>query len=235
MDNNSIKRAKSVVAIYAIILVLYVLSFVVIPFPKSATSWITFAFTIVSIIASLCICRYAFNCKNTTGAIYGFPIFKIGLAYMIGQMIIGILLCALVAFVSVPYWIPLVFFSLTLGYVVISVILAINSRDAVVDIEKTTTENIKTLSTFNIDIAGIIDICENEELKTRLQELGNIFKYSSDPVSNDSTKDIETKIKNELLEIKELILRNDIESATSKAKLISNLLAERNRICQANK
>ena len=72
-------------------------------------------------------------------------------------------------------------------------------------------------------------------MKTQLQELGDIFKYSSDPVSNESTKDKETKIKNELLGIKELILRNDIESASSKAKLINNLLAERNRICQANK
>ncbi len=235
MANKSVKRVRSVIAIYAIIIVLYILAFLIIPFPKSTTSWVSFVFTVLSVVVSMLTCGYAFNSKKTMGAIYGFPIFKVGLIYMITQTVVGVVFCIVASFVSVPYWISLILSVLMLGVAIILVIVTGNARDAVEDVEETTLEGIKALSTFNIDIAGIIDACENEKLKAQLQELGDVFKYSSDPVSSDATKDIESQIKKELGVLKELVLTSDIDAATEKAKAVGMLLAERNRICQTNK
>lgn len=235
MADKTAKRIKSVVAMYAIILLLCILAFVLIPFPKSATSWISFAFTVLSIIVSLIACGYTFNRKNAIGAVYGFPIFRVGLIYMIVQTVICIVLCAIASFVTVPYWISLLVSVLLLGVTIILLIVTCSAHSIVVEVEETTIEKIKTFSTFNIDIAGIIDSCEDVELKALLQELGNTFKYSSDPVSNDATQDIEAQIEKELQVLRELVLISDIDVATEKAKLVGRLLAERNRICQTTK
>ena len=55
------KKSISMIAVYAIILVVYILVFCLIPFPKIAASYISFAFTIVSILASLGITAVAFK------------------------------------------------------------------------------------------------------------------------------------------------------------------------------
>lgn len=235
MANKTSKRVISIIAVYCIVLILYILSFTTIPFPKSATSWISFAFTVLSIVTSLIVCNYAFYGKNLLGAIYGFPIFRIGLIYMILQIIVGIVFCAIASFINVPYWIPLLVSTLLLGIAVILVLATVNARDVVEDNEETTIQKIKMLSTFNLDIAGIVDVCENDGLKVMLQELENTFKYSSDPVSNDATHAIEEDINNELKLLKQFVLDNDEENASQKIKVVSRLLAERNRICQANK
>ena len=235
MTNKSAKISRSVIAIYAIAIILYILAFILIPFPKFIASWISFAFSIFSIIVSLIAFKYAFNGKNAMNAIYGFPIFRVGLIYMITQTVAGIIFCIIASFVTIPFWIPLLLSFLLLGVTAILLIVAYNTRDAVVDIEDSSTAKIKKLSVFNIDIAGIIDTCEDIELKVLLQELGDAFKYSSDPVSNESTKSIEAQIEFELSSLKDFVTQNDIENATNKTKQISRLLSERNRICQSNK
>ena len=66
------KKSKSVIAIYAILLVVYIVAFLIIPFNKIAASWISFAFTIIAIAGSLLIFNFAFNAKETlVSKIYG--------------------------------------------------------------------------------------------------------------------------------------------------------------------
>ena len=44
------KKSKSVIAIYAIILAVYVLAFLIVPFNKIAASWISFIFWMCSTV-----------------------------------------------------------------------------------------------------------------------------------------------------------------------------------------
>lgn len=235
MVSKSPKRAMSLAVIYGIVLVLYILSFWMIPFHKSSTSLISFVFTILSIAMSLVACGYALNYKKTTDVFYGIPIFRVGFLYMAVQLAAGIAFCIVSSLISVPYWIPTLTYVLMLGTVIILLIVIGNTRDVIVEIEDTSTEKTRTFSTFNIDVEGIWDLCEDDNLKILLQNICDTFKYSSDPVSNDATKDVETDIEKELKDLRELVLNSNIEMAMHKATTVQRLLDERNRICKTHK
>lgn len=229
------KKSKSVIAIYAIILAVYVLAFLIIPFDKIAASWISFGFTIVALLASLLIFNIAFNSKDTiVSKLYGYPIFKVGAVYAIAQLVIGVIISIIAAFVAVPYWVALLISAALLGAAAIGVIITDNTRDMVEKIDEATKAAVKTVTFFQISIAGIVDSCEDAGLKESLKKLNDEFRYS-DPVSSEYTKESEEKINSLLSELKLFVSENNAEEANACIKKISNALAERNRIAKATK
>ena len=229
------KKSKSVIAIYAIILVVYIIGFLIIPFYKVAASWISFAFTIIAIAASLFVFNQAFNSKETlVSKIYGYPIFRVGAVYALAQLAIGIVICTIGAFVAVPYWVALLLSIIMLGAAAIGVIITDNTRDLVEHVDETVKVDTEVVTNFQIDIAGIVDCCEDSNLKSELEKLNDAFRFS-DPVSNAKTKEAEDKINVLLNELKANVESNNVSEATALVKKITNALAERNRICKASK
>ena len=229
------KKSKSVIAIYAILLVVYIVAFLIIPFNKIAASWISFAFTIIAIASSLLIFNFAFNAKETlVSKIYGYPIFRVGAVYALAQLALGVVICIIAAFVAVPYWVALLLSIILLGAAAIGVIITDNTRDIVEKVETEVKEEIKAVTYFQIDIDGIFDECESAELKEELDELSERFKFS-DPVSNESTKAIEEKIKGMLSDLRSFVEAKNTDEANALIKKIDNAIKERNRICKANK
>ena len=235
MKMNLGKKSKSVIAIYAIILVVYIIGFLIIPFNKIAASWISFAFTIIAIAASLFVFNQAFNSKETlVSKIYGYPIFRVGAVYALAQLAIGIVICAIGAFVAVPYWVALLLSIIMLGAAAIGVIITDNTRDLVEHVDETVKVDTEVVTNFQINIAGIVDCCEDSNLKLELEKLNDAFRFS-DPVSNAKTKEAEDKINVLLNELKSNVESNNISESTTLVKRITNALAERNRICKASK
>lgn len=235
MKMNLGKKSKSVIAIYAIILVVYIIGFLIIPFNKVAASWISFAFTIIAIAASLFVFNQAFNSKETlVSKIYGYPIFRVGAVYALAQLAIGIVICAIGAFVAVPYWVALLLSIIMLGAAAIGVIITDNTRDLVEHVDETVKVDTEVVTNFQINIAGVVDCCEDSNLKLELEKLNDAFRFS-DPVSNAKTKEAEDKINVLLNELKANVESNNISESTTLVKKITNALAERNRICKASK
>ena len=229
------KKSKSVIAVYAIVLFVYVLAFLIIPFNKIAASWISFVFTIIAIAGSLFVCGYAFNAKQTlVSKIYGYPIFRVGAVYALAQLAIGVVICAIGAFVTVPYWIALLLSVILLGAAAIGVIITDNTRDLVEEVDESVKVDTKNVTRFQIDIAGIMDICENAEVKADLEKLDELFKFS-DPVTNDDTREVEETIKAMLTELKTLVVDGTADDIKALIKKLTNALNERNRICKATK
>lgn len=235
MDMKLDKKAKSTIAVYAIILFLYVLAFLILPFNKIAASWISFIFTVIAIVGSLLICGCAFKAKETlVSKIYGFPIFRVGVVYAIVQLIVGILICAIGAFVVVPYWVALLLSVLFLGAAAIGVIVTDNTRDLIEEIDDSVTVETENVTLFQINIAGIVDECDNDEVKAELVKLNELFQFS-DPVTNDSTKEIEATITAMLSELKTIVVDGSTDDIKKLIKKLTNSLNERNRICKASK
>jgi hypothetical protein len=235
MNVNLDKKAKSVIAVYAIIAVVYVLGFLIIPFNKCAASWISFGFTIAAVAISLLVCGMAFRAKETiVSKVYGFPVFRIGAIYAIAQLVVGVVICAIGAFVIVPYWIALLLSVLLLAAGAIGVIATDNARDMVEEMDESVKAQTKTVTCFQISIAGVIDDCENADVKADLEALNELFKYS-DPVTNAETQESEEVIKAMLAELKAVVSNGTTEDVKVLIKKISNALNERNRICKASK
>lgn len=229
------KKTKSVIAVYAIVLLVYVLAFLIIPFDKIAASWISFVFTVIAITGSLFVCIYAFGTKQTlVSKIYGYPIFRVGVIYALVQLAVGVVICAIGAFVAVPYWVALLLFVILLAAVAIGVIITDNTRDMVEEMDEGAKVDTKNLTRFQIIIAGIVDVCENAEVKKELEKLNDLFRFS-DPVTNEQTREIEESISAMLTELKTIVVDGSADDIIISIKKLTNVLNERNRICKANK
>ena len=229
------KKSKSVIAIYAIVLLVYVLAFLIIPFNKIAASWISFAFTIIAIVYSLFVCGYAFSSEETlVSKIYGYPVFRVGEIYALVQLAVGIVICAIGAFVAIPYWIALLLSVILLGVATIGVIITDNVRDTIKEFDESVKVDTKNITRFQINIAGVVDICENAEVKLELEKLNELFRFS-DPVTNEQTREIEESINSMLNELKDIVVDGSADEVVGLIKKLTNALNERNRICKASK
>ena len=229
------KRIKSILLVYAIVMLVYIVLVTVIPFSKPAASWIVFAFTILSFALGAAISIYAFDKGNTlVSKFYGYPIFRVGFLYTIVQMVTSVLIFAVGAFVNIPYWVGLSISILILGIALVGILVTDNTRDYVEEIDTKNLIATRILTRFNIDIADILDICNNSEVYEPLKKLNEKFKYS-DQVSSPSTEEKEEEIKQEIEKLKSIINKESTEIVINEIKLISNLLSSRNRICEARK
>ena len=224
IDGN--KKSVSLIAVYAIAAVVYILAFAIIPFPKnSAAAWISFLFTVLAFGASLCI---------TQKALYGYPIFRIGIIYLAVQIVFSLIIFIVGFSVKVPYWIALLPSVVFLGLTAIGFIATDNARDIIEKSDNDIKEKVKTSELFKTDMAGIADLCENDAIKKDIEQLEEMFRFS-DPVSSDATKNIEITISEDIFELRDMITNGNSDKITVKIKEIKNLLNERNRICKTNK
>lgn len=230
------KKVKSVIAVYAIIALVFILLFAFIPFKKTASGWIAFAFSIVALAASLFVCYCAFGkeSKELKSKIYGYPIFRVGVLYAVVQIAVCVLVCVLSCFFTVPYWVTLLVCVILLAAAAIGVIATDNTRDIIEELEETGKVETEKLALFNIDIAGIADSCGDPAVKKELEKLAEAFRFS-DPVSSDATAPIEEELRGKLATLKLLISEGESEKITGMISEIKNTLSERNRICKANK
>lgn len=232
---NMNKKNKSIIAVYGILAFIYLIAFVIIPFPKNAASWISFLFTLASFVLSLGVALYVFGKDDEmTSKIYGFPIFKIAYIYPAVQFVVGVIICIIAAFVAVPYWVALILSLIILGVAAIGVIATDNVRDIIENTEAEVERVTKATKMFNLNIAALVDLCSDATVKKELEKLAESFRFS-DPVSSEATEVVESVIMEKLENLK-----TDISSATADENIakiaeLKNLLAERNRICKISK
>lgn len=229
------KKSKSIIAVYGILAFIYLIAFIVIPFEKTASSWIIFVFTLISFALSFGVTNYVFGKEGELKSkFYGVPILRIALAYPAVQFVVGVIICTISAIVAVPYWVALVLSIVILGASAIGVIATDNARDIIEDSEAEVERITKTTKIFNLNVSSAVDICKNAEVKKELEKLAETFRYS-DPVSGEATEDIETIIMEKLDSLKININSLSAEDAINSVNELKNLLDERNRICKANK
>ena len=232
---NMNKKNKSIILVYGILAFIYLIAFVIIPFPKNAASWISFVFTLTSFVLSLGVTLYVFGKDGEmTSKFYGFPIFKIAYMYPLVQFAVGAIICIIAAFANVPYWIALILSLVILGASAIGVIATDNARDIVEKTEAEVERVTKATKMFNLNIASVLDLCSDATVKKELEKLAESFRFS-DPVSSDATEDIESTIMEKLENLKISISSSTVDENIAKITKLKNLLSERNRICKMNK
>lgn len=224
------KKITSLAAVYAIVLVAFCVLFLVIPFPKTGAYWAEFAFSVIAVCVSFTVCYSSLKKDGLKSKVYGIPILKIGIAYMIVQLIISFVVAIIGFFMTVPLWISIVVSVLALAISAIGFIGVDNARDIITEQENRDVIATKAMRTFRLDSQYIVDLCSDAELKKLLEELAEKFKYS-DPVSNEELSDIEASLQREVKSLASLV-NTDKESAAKKIGEITVMLANRNRRCK---
>lgn len=229
------KPKKSLLAMYAITAAVYILLFALIPFEKPGCSWLMFVFSLIAIAGSCCITVYTFG-KNDSlmSKFYGYPVFRIGLIYMLLQLGLSMVMFLIGVFTDVPYWVGLLISLILAGGAAIGLIAADNTHDLLQHIDTETARDTQNVTCFNVDLGNALDLCQDRELLEPLQELATKCKYT-DPVSIPQTEELEAQIKEAIIQLQSHLELNQTQQAKNRIDLISRLLTTRNRIKFTNK
>ncbi len=236
MHFNYNKQTRSLVGVRALVAVIYILGFAIVPFPKDTiTVWVAFMFSLFSLAAGIYTSLEAFG-KNgpLLSRIYGFPIYKLGTAYAAVQLFFSVVVYALSAFMALPYWIVLLLSAAFLVCAAIGFLAADNARDIVEQLDTEAASSTNTIELFQRSIADMVSSVEDGTLKTELEALAEELRYS-DPVSSEATKELDARLADKITALRETLPIILAEKSSEQVAEIRKLLKERNRICKASK
>lgn len=227
------KNEKRVCIVLAIIFAVFVVVSLAVPFVKGGVFWLSFVFGIISIAVQLYVLKSAFGKdENPRSKFYGFPIAKIGFAYMVAQLLLSLIFMA-IGFVC-PMWIPVIVYVVLLGGASVGFVAADVTRDEIERqdvVLKADTECMQNLRSIVYPLAGqVSDVACVEELKKLAEEI----KYS-DPVSNNHIKEIEGELAALVGELQKAVVDTDAEAIKLLCQKIKISLTERNRLCKLSK
>lgn len=227
------KNSKRVFVILAVIIIAFTVVAFIVPLPKNSVFWISYLFGIISIAVQGYVLKIAFSGTiSVKSKFYGFPIAKIGIVYMITQLLFSIIAIVLAQYI--PVWIAIIVFVLMFCVALIGFIVADVARDEIERQDEKYATNIKCIQELRSKTHSLISQIENVEAKKVLSELSDAFNYS-DPVSNDFLVEIENELQIMVGELQQCVIDSDIENVKIMCKKISITLTERNRLCKLNK
>ncbi|MCH5188313.1 MAG: hypothetical protein J1F63_07900 [Oscillospiraceae bacterium] len=220
--------------VLAIIAVMYSVVVFAVPFAKNTvTFWFSYMFTLAAIGAQYYVMKTAFSKgKDAKSKFYGFPIAKIGVTYLIVQLVLGLLFMALAAYV--PVWLPIVLYVVILGVSAIGFIAADVTRDEIERQDMKLKKDVSNMRALQSLSSSMVGLCTNDETKKAVQDLMEEFRFS-DPVSSEQTKELEEELMHQLQDAQKAIIDEDNAAVKVLCARIKNTLTERNRLCALNK
>ena len=228
------KNAKRFLIIIGLSLVAFNVIAFVVPFSRTAVFWIGYGFGMLAILAQIIVIKLAFDgAESIRSKFYGFPIARIGVIYLIAQVLLSIVAMAL-GMIILP-WIPAVLFTVMLVAAAAGLVSADAVRDEVERQDEKIVKDVSRMRSLQSKMNVLISQSDvSGELKTALDKLADEIKYS-DPVSSSATEQIEDELNFNIEELQKAIVDGDNVSALTICKKTSGILAERNRLCKLNK
>lgn len=229
MKKNLVRELVLVVLALAVFLVLAF----VIPFEHTKLYWTAFAFSLFAVLMQAVTIGLAFHKGETyKSKFYGFPIARLGVVYLIVQMLLGFLGMALGD--RVPLWCG------ALCYVLLFAAFAVGlvGADAARDFAKAQDEKVKdaagNMRMLQAKAAALAGACDDMETKNFLAKLAEDFRFS-DPMSCDATSAQELQLSVLLDELQTAINAGDFAAARKTILQTQTALQTRNELCKRSK
>ena len=223
------KETLRAIIVMAVVLLAYNFAVFMIPCLKTATFWLSWVFTLLSFaVAGYAIYNSMMRNPDAKSRFYGFPIARIGVIYLIAQIVVGGIFMALGHIL--PWWLATVLFTIGLAVAVIGLV----SAEAVVDEIKVQDEPLKKsvslMRALQSKVGQMATMCEEPAIKALAEEL----RYS-DPVSSEAIADAEADLSAAIDALQQAVVEGDSAAIAQLCRKASLLLAERNRLCKLNK
>ena len=226
------KNASRGIIIFAILLVVFSAIAFVIPFPKNGVFWIAYLCGVFAILFQIYIFKSSFGKEDARSRFYGFPIARLGIYYLVIQMIASIAEIALAK--VLPAWVVIIINLLILAFALIGCITTETMRDEIARQDAKLKKDVTNMRELQSISAALIDQCSDDGLKKELKKLADEFRYS-DPITSDKTRALEADLHSRIGDLQQAITDGDVEGAKALCSKLSSCLRERNRICSVNK
>lgn len=229
MKKNALRLGISL----AVVLVIFSVVAFAVPFAKSAVFWVSYYFGVIAVVAqSYTLYQTFFREQQAKSRFYGFPILRIGLIYMVVQLIASLIFMALASIA--PLWLPIVVDIMLLGVAVIGLIAADVTKDEIQRQEQTVKKDTSTMRELQSKVRMLVSQCEEPQLKADVSRLSEALQYS-DPVSSEALGEIEQELREYIGELQKAVSERQVPAARTLCQRTMDVLAERNRLCKLNK
>lgn len=219
-------KKRSGYLILAIVLIVFAVIAFAAPFEKTPVFWVSFVFGLLAICFQIPLWNKALGGETLKSKFLGFPVLHIGVAYLIIQLIVSIIMMAVP---GIPLWIAIIIDVVILA---ISCTLVPSGGVARTVIEETE-EKIQAKTSFIKSLKADVDILLSKEtdaeVKDALRKLSDEIRFS-DPMSNSALENIEAEISDRLISLSEAG-----ENKKNVISEISGLIKQRNIKCKALK
>lgn len=227
------KNVKRRIIVLIIIAVVYSVVVFMLPVDKLTTFYISYIFTMLAIISQGYIMRIAFDIREgNRSKFYGIPIARVGVYYLVSQLIIGFFFIFISGYV--PSWLPFVIYVILLGVSATGFIAADTVRDEVERQEIEVEKDISYMRVLQSKVAAIISQVQDDNTAQELEKIADELRFS-DPVSNAALNEVESSLAFYVDELQKAVNTGDNEYALALCQKSKNLIAERNKLCKLNK
>ena len=227
------KNASRGLIVLAIVLAVFSLIAFAIPFAHTAVFWIAYGFGVFAILFQLYIFKTSFAGNgDAKSRFYGFPIARLGIYYLVAQLILSVVEMALAGLI--PAWPVIIVNVLALAFALIGCITAETMRDEIVQQDHKLKKNVSAMRELQSLAASMVGQCGDEEMKNAVKKIADELRFS-DPVSSDATAELEAEMRSQLADIQQAVVEGDKDGAKALCGKLMGCLTERNRISSINK
>lgn len=229
MKKNIARTGATVVLLLAL---LNLIAFVI-PFARTTIFWLGYIFTSVAILAQLPLMLYAFTPKGSLrGSLYGFPIARLSLIYLLVQAVTGLLCMVLAAWV--PFSAALIVQAVVLVLAIIGCMATSAIRDEIHNQDARLQKDVSVMRELRSRAGALAGQAQGEAVQGQLRKLADDFRFS-DPVSSEATFPLESELRACMDNLEHALTDGDMDGVTKLCPKAAALLAERNRLCKLNK
>lgn len=229
MKKNIARTGATVVLLLAL---LNLIAFVI-PFARTTSFWLGYIFTSVAILAQLPLMRYAFTPKGSLrDSLYGFPIARLSLIYLLVQAVTGLLCMVLAAWV--PFSAALIVQAVVLVLAIIGCMATSAIRDEIHKQDARLQKDVSVMRELRSRAGALAGQAQGEAVQEQLRKLADDFRFS-DPVSSEATFPLESELRACMDNLEHALTDGDMDGVTKLCPKAAALLAERNRLCKLNK
>ena len=224
-------KTRFLVVLAALFAAVTVIAFAI-PFQRNATFWLAYVFALAALAAQLYVYPRAFSGASARSKFYGFPIARIGLIYLVVQIVVGFIFMALAAIC--PTWVCLVVCVLILAAAAVGLISADAMRDEVERQDEQLKTDVSAMRTLQSLSSSLPALCTDAGARAELEKLAEAFRFS-DPVSKPALAESEAELSGMLSELQTAVVDGDAAAIAGLCRRVTARLAERNRLCKLNK
>lgn len=219
-------KKRSGYLILAIILVVFAVVAFVAPFEKTPVFWVSFVFGLLAICFQIPLWNKALSGETLKSKFLGFPVLHIGIAYMIIQLIVSIIMMAVP---GIPLWIAIIVDVVILAISCALVTSGGVARTAIEETEGKIQAKTSFIKSLKADVDILLSKETDSEVRDALRKLSDEIRFS-DPMSNNALDNIEAEISDKLISVS--VAGENKKNVISE---ISGLIKQRNIKCKALK
>ena len=229
MKKNNVRLA----IVIAVLMVIFHLLVFTIPFEHNNVFWLSYGFTLDAFVIAVVALIIAFRSgSNIKSKFYGFPIARVGIVYLLVQLVLCFLFMALSEYLIM--WVGVLVYAIALGIAVIGLVAMDSVRDHVQQQNIRLQADVASMRSAQSKINQMVMQCDNSQATRHLKKLSDELRYS-DPVSGPALREIETELSAVIDDLQQALVEDDVAGIEMLCKKTRSILSERNRLCKLNK